>query len=53
MITHNRIKQKQYTVKGNSVRSSKSLFERFFLIQSCILVWNNKTGKQSGIFVNF
>lgn len=53
MITHNRIKEKQYNMKGNSVPSSNSLFGHCFLVQSYILVWNKKTGKQSGIFANF
>lgn len=53
MITRNRIKEKQYNVKGNSVLSRKSLFDHRFLVQSYILLWNTKTGKQSGIFANF
>lgn len=38
MITHERIKEKQYNAKGISVPSSKSLFDHRFLVQSYILV---------------
>lgn len=52
MITYKTIKEKQHNVKGNSVPSSKSLFDHCFLVQSYILTWNKKTEKQAGIFAD-